>query len=187
MPFTFTPLEIPAVVHIESKRFGDARGFFQETYKRSEFEAHGIRALFIQDNHSRSVHGVLRGLHYQKAPSEQGKLVQVMQGELFDVAVDIRQDSPTYGRWVAKILCGDRPEMLYIPAGFAHGFCVLSKTVDFVYKCSAEYAPESEAGIAWNDPQIGIDWPIANPVLSQKDRALPLLKDVDPIGITYSE
>ncbi|NQT26317.1 dTDP-4-dehydrorhamnose 3,5-epimerase [candidate division KSB1 bacterium] len=185
MPFTFTPLEIPAVLHIEIKQFGDARGFFQEVYKRSEFEGYGINSDFVQDNHSHSVRGVLRGLHYQKAPDEQGKLVRVLQGQLYDVAVDIRQNSPTYGQWVAETLSGDRPEMLYIPPGFAHGFCVLSETVDFMYKCTAEYAFNSEAGILWNDPAIRIDWPIDNPLLSEKDTTLPLLKDSEDIGLTY--
>lgn len=186
MPFTVTPLEIPDVLLIETDRFGDDRGFFQETYKRSVFVKHGIPGRFVQDNHSRSVRGVLRGLHYQKAPDEQGKLVRVIRGELFDAAVDVRAGSPTYGQWVARTLSGDRPELMYIPPGFAHGFCVLSDIVDFMYKCTAEYAPGSEAGILWSDPEIGIDWPVESPILSEKDKALPRLKDSESVGISCS-
>lgn len=184
MPFSFTPLDIPDVLYIEAARFDDSRGFFQETYKHSDFEKQGIDVFFVQDNHSHSVRGVLRGLHYQKSPSAQGKLVRVLQGELFDVAVDIRRNSPHYGKWIGKTLSGDKPEMLYVPPGFAHGFCVLSETVDFMYKCTAEYDPVCEAGVFWDDPAIGIDWPIEDPILSGKDRDLPLLKDAEDIGIS---
>ena len=184
MPFEKKRLSIPDVLLISARRFKDARGFFEETYKASEFRSLGIDARFVQDNHSHSVRGVLRGLHYQKQPFAQGKLVRVLQGELFDVAVDIRKTSPTYGQWVAEILRGEDSKMLYIPPGFAHGFCVLSETVDFCYKCTAEYNPELDRGILWNDPDIEIEWPIRNPLLSEKDTKLPLLKDAEDIGVT---
>lgn len=183
MTFDFFPLEIPDVLLIESRRFGDSRGFFEETYKTSEFESFGINACFRQDNHSRSVRGVLRGLHYQKEPAAQGKLVRVLQGELFDVAVDIRRNSPTFGKWISETLTGEDSKMLYIPPGFAHGFCVLSDTVDFMYKCTAEYNPDLDRGILWNDPEIGIQWPISDPVLSEKDKVQPCLRDAEDIGI----
>ena len=179
MPFTFTPLTLPDVILIEPRRSGDARGFFMETYKRSDFSAGGIREAFVQDNYSRSARGVLRGLHYQKAPQAQGKLVMVVQGAVFDVAVDIRPDSPTFGRWVGVTLDAAEPRLLYISPGFAHGFCVLSETADFSYKVTAEYAPQLDSGILWNDPVIGIEWPIRNPTLSAKDAALPLLRDAN--------
>lgn len=179
MPFTFTPLAIPDVILVEPRRAGDARGFFMETYKRTEFVANGIAETFVQDNYSRSVRGVLRGLHYQKAPLAQGKLVMVLQGAVFDVAVDIRRESPTYGRWVGVTLDSREPRLLYIPPGFAHGFCALSDSVDFTYKVTAEFAPQLDRGIVWNDPALGIDWQITNPILSAKDAALPLLQDAD--------
>jgi dTDP-4-dehydrorhamnose 3,5-epimerase len=179
MPFQFHRLEIPDIILIEARHFADDRGLFLETYKRSEFEANGIPDLFVQDNHSRSAHGVLRGLHYQIHPAAQGKLVRVVRGEVFDVAVDIRQGSPTFGQWVGMRLSGDQFRMLYIPAGFAHGFCVLSEQADLCYKVTAEYAKAQERGIVWNDPEIGIEWPLSQPVLSPKDAELPLLKHAD--------
>jgi dTDP-4-dehydrorhamnose 3,5-epimerase len=179
MPFQFHRLEIPDIILIEARHFADDRGLFLETYKRSEFEANGIPDTFVQDNHSRSAHGVLRGLHYQIHPAAQGKLVRVLRGEVFDVAVDIRQGSPTFGQWVGMRLSGDQFKMLYIPMGFAHGFCVLSEQADFCYKVTAEYARTQERGIVWNDPEIGIEWPISRPVLSPKDAELPLLKHAD--------
>jgi dTDP-4-dehydrorhamnose 3,5-epimerase len=179
MPFQFHRLEIPEVVLIEARQFGDARGFFAETYKHSEFAAHGIAATFVQDNWSHSARGVLRGLHYQKQPQSQGKLVMTVRGSIFDVAVDIRQGSPAYGKWVAEVLSADNLRMLYVPEGFAHGFCVLSEEADVLYKVTAEYALELDRGIIWNDPQIGIEWPTQEPLLSEKDAALPLLRDAD--------
>jgi dTDP-4-dehydrorhamnose 3,5-epimerase len=179
VPFTFQRLEIPEVVLIEPKVFQDGRGFFMETYKFSDFAAFGITARFVQDNHSRSKKGVLRGLHYQNPPKAQGKLVRVVAGEIFDVAVDIRKGSPTYGRWVGERLSAENKRMLYIPPGFAHGFCVLNEEAEVVYKVTEEYAPEHEAGIIWNDPDIGISWPIANPIISEKDAALPCLKEAE--------
>ncbi len=178
MPFKFTRLAIPEVVLIEPRVFPDERGFFMETYKYSEFAAFGIREEFVQDNHSRSVKGVLRGLHYQRAPKAQGKLVRVVVGEIFDVGVDIRKGSPTYGKWVGERLSAENKRMLYIPPGFAHGFCVLSEVAEVLYKTTEEYAPEYDAGIRWNDPEIGIRWPIEHPILSQKDAALPRLREV---------
>jgi dTDP-4-dehydrorhamnose 3,5-epimerase len=177
MPFSFQELEIPGVILIESRRFTDTRGFFLELYKASEFVAHGI-PTFIQDNCSHSVHGVLRGLHYQLPPKAQGKLVMAFSGRVFDVAVDIRQHSPTYRKWVGVELSADNGHMLYIPPGLAHGFCVLSEETDFVYKVTEEYAPELERGIIWNDPEIGIQWPIAEPIVSPRDAQLPSLEQV---------
>ena len=179
MPFTFTPLAIPDVILIEPHRKGDARGFFMETYKRSDFVANGIHETFVQDNYSRSTRGVLRGLHYQKAPHAQGKLVMAVQGAVFDVAVDIRPNSPTFGRWVGATLDASEPRLLYVPPGFAHGFCVLSETADFSYKVTSEFAPHLDRGILWNDPAIGVEWAIKDPILSAKDAALPLLRDAD--------
>lgn len=179
MPFRFEQLEIPEVMLVEPKAFADHRGYFVETYKRSDFEANGIPELFVQDNHSYSVRGVLRGLHYQMDPKAQGKLVSVIQGEIFDVAVDIREGSPTYGRWVGVTLSAKDHQMLYVPAGFAHGFCVVSNEADVVYKVTEEYAPEVDRGIRWNDPDVGVRWPIAQPLLSPKDAQLPLLRAAD--------
>ncbi len=184
MPFTFQQLPIPDLILIEARHFADDRGFFLETYKQSAFAAHGIDLPFVQDNYSHSVHGVLRGLHYQQPPQAQGKLVQVLHGEVFDVAVDIRIGSPTYGQWTGLHLSGERFQLLYIPAGFAHGFCVLSDQADLFYKVTAEYAPDLEAGLRWNDPQIGIEWPITDPVVSPRDAALPSLRAARP-SFTY--
>jgi len=179
MPFTFQQMKIPDVILIEPKIYTDTRGYFTETYKRSEFIENGINENFVQDNWSHSMKGTLRGLHFQKQPKAQAKLVMVLKGEVFDVAVDIRKGSSTYGKWVGLNLSGKKAQMLYIPAGFAHGFCVLSDEADFVYKVSDEYSPELDSGILWNDPDIDIDWPITDPLLSAKDMALPLLKDAD--------
>ena len=184
MPFRFTRLEIPEVVLIEPVVFPDERGFFLEVYKYSEFAAFGITERFLQDNHSRSVKGVLRGLHYQNPPKAQGKLVRVVAGEIFDVAVDIRKGSPTYGRWVGVNLSSENKRMLYIPPGFAHGFCVLSEEAEVLYKTTEEYAPEFETGIIWNDPEIGIRWPVEDPIISEKDARWPPLKDAVN-GFTY--
>jgi dTDP-4-dehydrorhamnose 3,5-epimerase len=179
MTFRFSQLEIPDVILVEASNLKDDRGFFRETYKQSEFAANGIPLAFVQDNHSRSARGVIRGLHYQKQPKAQGKLVIVTRGEIFDVAVDIRKGSPTYGHWVGRILSVDNGKMLYVPPGFAHGFCALSERADVTYKVTNEYAPELDRGIVWNDPAIGIEWRVREPLLSPKDAALPLLKDAD--------
>ena len=186
MPFRFQRLSIPDVILVKARAFEDRRGFFAETYKRSAFAANGIPDAFVQDNYSHSVRGTLRGLHYQKPPQAQAKLVMVLKGEIFDVAVDIRNDSPTYGQWVGKILSDENLNMLYIPVGFAHGFCVLSKEADVVYKVTAEYAPELDRGILWNDPTIGVRWPIAEPELSSKDARLPTLQEAE-INFVYTE
>ena len=179
MSFKFHRLEIPDVVLVEAVSFADDRGFFAETYKMSPFAAHGISLTFVQDNLSHSVQGVLRGLHYQKHPKAQGKLIMVLRGRIFDVAVDIRVGSPTYRRWVGVVLSAEDFRLLYVPVGFAHGFCVLSEQADVLYKVTEEYAPELDRGIVWNDPAIGIQWPVAEPILSPKDAQLPLLCDAD--------
>jgi len=182
VPFNFTRLAIPDVILIEPTVFPDERGFFMETYKYSDFAAFGIKEQFVQDNHSRSTKGVLRGLHYQRPPKAQGKLVRVVVGEIFDVGVDIRQDSPTYGKWVGEILSAENKRMLHIPPGFGHGFCVLSEVAEVLYKTTKEYAPEYDAGIIWNDPDIGIRWPIRRAILSKKDAVLPTLREVLGLG-----
>ena len=175
--FIFNKTEIEGVFIIEPKVFGDERGFFMETYKQSDFEEAGLNYKFIQDNQSRSHKGVLRGLHYQKN-FPQAKLVRVIQGEVFDVAVDLRKDSKTYGKWVGVILSAENKKMFMIPRGFAHGFLVLSDTAEFVYKCDELYHPEDEGGIMWNDPDVGIKWPLnEEPSLSEKDKEHPLLRD----------
>jgi len=184
MPFEFSGLEIPGVVLVKPKVFGDERGFFMEAYKMPDFAAAGITESFVQDNHSRSTRGVLRGLHYQNPPFAQGKLVRVVRGEVFDVAVDIRRGSPTWGRWVGMVLSEENKELLYLPAGMAHGFCVLSDVAEVAYKTTNIYSAESEAGIIWNDEDLGIDWPVDQPVLSEKDAAFPSLKDAE-IGFKY--
>jgi dTDP-4-dehydrorhamnose 3,5-epimerase len=179
MPFTFKRLVIPEVILIEPGVFRDGRGFFMETYKHSDFAQAGISAHFLQDNYSRSSMGVLRGLHFQKDPHAQGKLVQCIQGRIFDVAVDIRKGSPTFRHWVEVELSEENNCMLYVPPFFAHGFLVLSESADVLYKCTREYAPAADKGIIWNDPDINIQWPVKEPVLSEKDRKHPLLKDAD--------
>lgn len=179
MPFEFKRLEIPEVILIQSKAFGDDRGFFVETYKKSEFVNFGINDEFVQDNHSKSTKNVLRGMHYQKHPKAQSKLVRCIQGEIFDVAVDIRKNSPTYGKWVGEILSDENKRQLYVPVGFAHAFLVLSDTAEVVYKTGEEYSPENDAGIKWNDPTININWNCNNPLVSGKDDKLPFLADAD--------
>ncbi len=178
MPFQFHKLEIPEVILVQVSGQPDTRGFFREIYRQSEFAAHSIPA-FVQDNHSRSTRGVLRGLHYQMHPRAQGKFLIVARGEIFDVAVDLRRGSPTYARWVAQTLSAENGCMLYVPPGFAHGICVLSDFADLVYKVTAEYAPDLERGVIWNDPDIRVAWPLANPSLSTRDAQLPLLRDAD--------
>ncbi len=179
MPFEFSNLEISDVILIKPKVFGDERGFFLETFKHSDFAAVGISEHFVQDNHSRSKRGVLRGLHYQKDPKAQGKLVYCIKGEIFDVAVDIRRGSPSYGKWVSAILSEENKNMLYIPVGFAHGFCVMSEMADVLYKCTSEYSSEDDRGILWNDNAINIDWPVSDPILSKKDMQYPNLNGID--------
>lgn len=173
-----TPTSIPEVLVIEPEVFGDERGFFFESYNQKKFEqAVGRKVAFVQDNHSKSARGVLRGLHYQLPPHAQGKLVRVVQGEVFDVAVDIRKSSPTFGQWVGEILSAENKTQLWIPEGFAHGFLTLSDTAEFLYKAAGYYEQASEACIVWNDPQLGIEWPQCDkPVLSEKDQQAPTLK-----------
>lgn len=178
VPFTFTPLAIPDVKLLEAKVFGDDRGFFAETYKASDFLAQGIPP-FVQDNLSRSQRGVLRGLHYQQDPAAQGKLVMAVRGEIFDVAVDIRKGSPTYGKWVGELLSAENHRLLWVPAGFAHGFCVVSEWADVLYKVTSEYSPAHDRGIRWNDPGIAVVWPVQNPTLSPKDAGAPSLSEAD--------
>jgi len=179
MPFTFKRLDIPDVILVEAKAFPDGRGFFMESFKESEFIKNGINTKFVQDNYSHSSKGALRGLHYQKDPKAQAKLVTAIKGEIFDVAVDIRKNSPTFGKWVGEILSEQNHRSLYVPEGFAHGFCVLSKEADVIYKVNNEYSPENDRGILWNDATVNVKWPMENPLLSVKDEKQPLLKDAD--------
>lgn len=177
--FTFTPTSIDGLVIVDAKLFGDERGAFMETYKRPDFVAAGIDVDFVQDNQSSSVKGVLRGLHFQ-INHPQSKLVRVVQGEVFDVAVDLRAGSPTYGKWEGALLSAENRRQLFIPRGFAHGFLVLSDTATFCYKCDDVYHANDEGGIAYNDPAIGIEWPSVDAplILSEKDQAHGLLKDL---------
>lgn len=185
MPFLFHRLEIPELILIEPVAFDDERGFFMETYKRSDFQANGITEPLVQVNHTHSIRGVLRGLHYQRRPRAQGKLVSVIRGEIFDVAVDIRGGSSTYGRWVGTTLSAANHRLLYVPIGFAHGFCVVSDEADVTYKVTgAEYTPAFEEGVRWNDPAIGISWPVEDPIVSAKDEQLPPLSEAKP-DFTY--
>ena len=179
MPFTFQKLTIPEVILIEARSFPDERGFFLESFKESAFIENGINTKFVQDNHSHSIKGVLRGLHFQKDPKAQAKLVTAIRGKIFDVAVDIRKNSPTYGKWVGETLSEENHRLLYVPEGFAHGFCVLSDEADIVYKVNEEYSPENDRGILWNDPEINVQWPIDKPLISDKDLQQPLLKNTD--------
>lgn len=174
---TFNKTEIDGVYIIEPRVFGDSRGFFMETYNENEFRKNGLDYVFVQDNQSKSHKGVLRGLHFQKE-HPQAKLVRVVEGEVFDVAVDLRKGSKTYGKWVGVVLSEENKKMFMIPRGFAHGFVVLSETAQFVYKCDDFYHPEDEGGIMYNDPDINIEWPYHSEVeLSEKDKKHPLLKE----------
>ena len=179
MPFTFKRLSIPDVILVEPSSFSDDRGFFFESFKESDFFSNGIDKNFVQDNFSHSVNGVIRGLHFQKAPKAQAKLVTALKGKIFDVAVDIRKNSPTYGKWVSETLSGDNHNLLYVPEGFAHGFCVISDEADVLYKVSNEYSQEHERSIIWNDPKLDIQWPIKKPIISNKDNKLSLLENLD--------
>lgn len=170
--------EIPDLLIVEPTVHRDARGFFFESYNYRDYAAQGITARFVQDNHSKSTQGTLRGLHYQLSPG-QAKLVRVVVGTVFDVAVDIRQGSPTYGRWEALLLSSENHRQLYVPAGFAHGFVALSTVAEFLYKVDSYYAPELERGIAWDDPDLAIDWPVRDPILSERDRTHSRLAEAD--------
>ncbi|MET0386223.1 MAG: dTDP-4-dehydrorhamnose 3,5-epimerase [Polyangiales bacterium] len=171
------PTALPSVLLIEPAVFGDARGYFYETWQRERYRGHGIPEHFVQDNVSRSARGILRGLHLQE-PYGQGKLVHVLDGEVYDVAVDVRFGSPTFARWVGARLSSENHRQLYIPPGFAHGFCVLSESALLQYKCTDLYHPETELSVAWNDPELAIDWPIRDPVLSKKDAAARPLREI---------
>jgi len=171
--------KLPGVLVLEPDVFSDDRGFFLETWSSERYEKAGIKGPFVQDNVSFSTKGVLRGLHFQY-PQSQGKLVQVLSGEVVDVAVDIRQDSPTFGKWVSEVISNANHRQMYIPPGFAHGYCVTSETALFSYKCTDFYNPATEHGIIWNDPDLNIDWPIKEPGLSPKDANYPQLKDLSP-------
>lgn len=177
MPFTFRKTEIDEIVVVDPQLYGDQRGFFLEIYRESDFRKWGIADLFVQDNHSFSKRGVLRGLHYQIPPRAQAKLVYVVQGSVWDVAVDVRRGSPTFGKYVSEELSDENRRMMYIPEGFAHGFCALTDNVHIVYKCTNEFSPEHDSGIRWDDEEIGIDWPIDAPILSERDRNLPSLRE----------
>lgn len=179
MPFRFEKLKIPGLILVEAIKFPDGRGFFAETYKRSDFAANGISEHFVQDNLAHSTMGTLRGLHYQIEPKPQGKLVSVLSGEVYDVAVDIRKGSPTFGQWYGILLRHSNHQMLYIPPGFAHGYCVISDEATFAYKVTNEYDAELERGFLWNDPAVSIDWPVTSPKLSARDTQMPLLSEAE--------
>jgi dTDP-4-dehydrorhamnose 3,5-epimerase len=174
----FLPTELPGVVVIEPDVFRDARGWFVETWAAPKYAAGGIDRVFVQDNHSHSVRGTLRGLHAQTPPHAQAKLLRAAAGEIFDVAVDIRRGSPTFGKWVGVVLSAETGRQIYIPEGFAHGFCVLSESADLAYKCTDVYAPAQEITLRWDDPAVGIRWPIADPLLSPRDAAAKTLAEL---------
>ncbi len=173
---------LPGVLLLEPQRFGDDRGFFMETFHARRYAEAGISGTFVQDNFSRSAKGTVRGLHFQE-PNAQGKLVQVLAGAVYDVAVDVRRGSPTFGRWVGVELSAENRRQLWVPPGFAHGFCVLSESADFFYKCTDFYSPSTERSIAWNDPELAIPWPVSAPLLSPKDAAAPRLKDAPVLPV----
>lgn len=179
--FQFTKTGIEGLVVVEPKVFGDNRGYFMENYNYNDFKAAGLDMVFVQDNQSKSKKGVLRGLHFQKK-NPQGKLVRVVSGEVYDVAVDLRKGSDTYGKWYGVLLSAENKKQFYVPEGFAHGFVVMSETAEFVYKCTRFYDPSDEGGLMWNDPEIGIDWPVpenAELLLSEKDQHHQPLKDFE--------
>ncbi len=174
MTFTFARVESPeGLIIVTPYVFSDERGFFMESYRSDEFEKAGIKGEFVQDNHSKSTKGVIRGLHFQKDPCEQSKLVRCIRGEVFDVAVDLRPKSDTFGKWYGIVLSEQNKKMLYIPKGFAHGFSTLSEEAEVLYKVDEFYSREDERGIVYNDPKIAVDWKVSNPILSSKDKALP--------------
>jgi dTDP-4-dehydrorhamnose 3,5-epimerase len=173
---------LPGVLVIEPRVFADDRGFFLEAFHEPRYQAAGLPAVFVQDNLSRSCRGTLRGLHFQE-PNAQGKLVQVVRGKVVDVVVDVRRGSPTFRKWFAMELDGDTPKQVWIPSGFAHGFCVTSEVADFLYKCTVPYAPDCERSIRWDDPQLGIDWPVTQPLLSKKDALAPTLAEAPVLPV----
>lgn len=182
MPFEFNRLEIPEVILIKPKVFEDERGFFLETYKKDDFEKAGIKGEFVQDNHSKSQYGVLRGLHFQREPYAQAKIVGCVRGAIYDVAINLRTNSPTFGKYVGVNLSEENKYQLYIPRLCAHGFLVLSEVAEVIYKVDSVYAPEYEGGLIWNDPEVHITWPNDNPKLSQKDLKLPTLGEMNEKG-----
>jgi dTDP-4-dehydrorhamnose 3,5-epimerase len=177
MHFTPSPT-LPEIIIIEPELFQDDRGYFTEMYHQGKFENAGVKGNFVQDNRSRSRQGTIRGLHYQLG-KPQGKLIWTLSGKVFDVAVDIRRRSPTFGKWLGIMLSSEKKKGIYIPPDFAHGFCVLSEEAEIFYKCTEFYSPENERTIRWDDPELSIEWPIKNPILSEKDSAAPLLKDAE--------
>lgn len=177
MPFEFTKLKIAGLVLVKPRVLKDGRGFFMESYKLSDFRKAGIKEEFVQDNHSKSAKGILRGLHFQKRPFAQAKLVRCVRGRIFDVAVDLRKNSKTFRRWYGVELSDINGLMLYVPEGFAHGFVALENGTEIIYKCSKEYSKVHDAGIRWDDPSIGVEWGVKSPSLSEKDKNLPFLKD----------
>lgn len=182
MAIKIQKLDIPEILLVEAPAFEDERGYFMETFKQSDFAKAGLPENFVQDNFSYSQKNVLRGLHYQLPPFAQGKLVRVVDGVIWDVAVDVRQSSPTFKKWVAYELSDKNRKAFYIPPGFAHGFVVLSETAKVYYKTTAEYNKESERGVVWNDPQLNIGWPVQNPVLSDKDKGYPNIANLEALG-----
>lgn len=179
MSFTFHPMDLPGLLLVEPTVHGDDRGYFLETYRRTAFREAGIDADFVQDNRARSTRGVLRGLHYQIPPAAQGKLVQVVRGRILDVVVDLRRGSPGFGRWEAVELAEEEKRALWVPPGFAHGYLTLTEVAEVAYKVTAEYDRELDRGIRWDDPELAIRWPLDEPVLSEKDRALPSMAEAE--------
>ncbi|NLB54370.1 MAG: dTDP-4-dehydrorhamnose 3,5-epimerase [Lentisphaerae bacterium] len=173
----FQPTDLKEVILIEPKVFSDPRGFFMEVFNRKVFEENGVSCDFVQMNHSKSVKNTLRGLHYQEG-KPQAKLVRVINGAVFDVVVDVRRESPSYGKWISVELTSENKKMLFVPIGFAHGFYALSDEVEFEYQCSDYYYPQGERGIIWNDPDLNINWPVSEPLLSEKDKCNPRLKEI---------
>lgn len=186
MSFRFIETRLPGLIIVEPQVFPDDRGFFMETYKRSDFARAGIDDIFVQTNQSKSTRGTLRGLHYQRHPRAQAKLMRVLCGEIHDVVVDLRHGGPTYGEWLGFALSAINRHMLYIPAGFAHGFCVLSEQAEVLYMTTAEYSPDCESGVLWNDPCLAIEWPVREPTLSSRDRAWPTFHETEH-HFSYSE
>jgi dTDP-4-dehydrorhamnose 3,5-epimerase len=180
LPFDFQPLDLPGLVLVKAQAFQDDRGAFMEIYRASAFAEAGIAERFVQSNVSRSRQRVLRGLHYQAPPWGQGKLVQVLEGEIFDVVADVEPASPHFGRWVGCEMSDANGRLLFVPPQYAHGFCVLSDSALVLYQVTAEYHPESERGVPWNDPALAIDWPITEPIVSARDRAWPALDSLRP-------
>ena len=184
MSFEFEKFEIEGLVLVKPRVFGDNRGFFMESYKKSEFAAAGIDVEFVQDNHSKSTKGVLRGLHYQASPKQQAKLLRCTRGEILDVAVDLRKNSKTFGKWTKVVLSEENKNMFFIPGGFAHGFLVLSDEAELLYKASAEYSAELDRGLLWNDKTVNVDWGVENPILSEKDKIQPKFEELNKEELT---